>query len=425
VSEAVVTRRARAGRRSLRWRARAPLVVAAARLRGHAGRAILVAAGIAASIAMLAGVEGGSLVARDRAVQRAVAALPASQQSFRVDAFGLAPGQTYAQADRTIRGTLASLTPRRPLRAMFFRELRVAGGLVQLASLDDLGALARLRSGRLPRTCVPAHCEVLQLGAGGRARWDQQGIHLVRVGTGTLRDRALFGDLLQPTPALHGERATTLVASGSAAFDRLPAFEGIYRSYSWIAPLDPRGLHVWQIPGLLRRESRAQASLARYTDAYELSGPDAALTDARAKGRIAAQRMVLIGGEVSTLLLGFALVCAIGLRRGLAAERRRLLERGARRPQLWLAVGAEVSAMSVAGGLVGVAAGAALVAIVAGRAGLPAGAVLGHSLGSGLGVALVLLAWLAGTAAVLVAGRASSSARSTVCRAALRSPASR
>lgn len=412
MSEAVVTRRARAGRRRLRWRARAPLVVAAARLRGHAGRAILVAAGIAASIAMLVGVEGGSLIARDRAVQRAVAALPASQQSFRVDAFGLAPGQTYAQADRTIRGTLASLTPRRPLRAMFFRELRVAGGLVQLASLDDLGALARLRSGRLPRTCVPAHCEVLELGGGDRATWDQQGIHLVRVGTGELRDRALFGDLLAPTPHLHGEQATPLVASGSAAFDRLPAFEGIYRSYSWIAPLDPRALHVWQIPELLRRESRAQTGLARYTDAYELSGPDAALTDARAKGRIAAQRMVLIGGEVSTLLLGFALVCAIGLRRGLAAERRRLLERGARRPQLWLAVGAEVSAMSVAGGLVGVAAGAALVLVVASRAGVPAGAVLGHSLGSGLGVALVLVAWLAGTAAVLVAGRASSGTRS-------------
>jgi FtsX-like permease family len=411
VSEAVVTRRARAGRRRLRWRARAPLVVAAARLRGHAGRAILVAAGIAASLAMLAGVEGGSLIARDRAVQRAVAALPASQQSFRVDAFGLAPGQTYAQADRTIRGTLTSLTTRRPLRAMFFRELRIGGGLVQLASLDSLDTVARLRSGRLPRTCVPAHCEVLELGAGGRAAWDQQGIHLVRVGTGTLRDRGLYGDLLAPTPQLHNERVTTLVASGSAAFDRLPAFEGIYRSYSWIAPLDPRRLHVWQIGELLRRESRAQAGLARYTDAYELSGPDAALTDARAKGRITAQRMVLIGGEVSTLLLGFALVCAIGLRRGLAAERRRLLERGARRPQLWLAVGAEVSAMSIAGGLVGVAAGAVLVAVVAGRAGLPAGAVLGHSLGSPLGIALVLLAWLAGTAAVLVAGSTRSEAR--------------
>jgi hypothetical protein len=412
VSEAVVSRRARAERRRLRWRARAPLVVAAARLRGHAGRAILVAAGIAASIAMLVGVEGGSLIARDRAVQQAVAALPASQQSFRVDAFGLAPGQSYAQADRTIRGTLASLTTRRPLRAMFFRELRVAGDLVQLASLDRLGALARLRSGRIPRTCVPARCEVLELGTGGRASWDQAGIHLVRVGTGELRDRALFGDLLQPTPQLNGQRATPLLASGSAAFDRLPALDGIYRSYSWIAPLDPHRLHLWQIPQLLRRESRAQAELARFTDAYELSGPDAALTDARAKGRIAGQRMVLIGGEVSTLLLGFALVCAIGLRRGLAAERRRLRERGARRPQLWLAAGAEVSAMSVAGGLVGVAAGAALVAVAAAQAGLPTGAVLGHSLGSPLGVVLVLLAWVGGAAAVLVAGYIRTSARS-------------
>jgi hypothetical protein len=373
---------------------------------------VLVAAGIAASIAMLVGVEGGSVIARDRAVQQAVAALPSSERSFRVDAFGLAPGQTYAEADRTIRATLASLTARRPLRAMFFRELRVAGGLVQLASLDSLGAVARLRSGRLPRTCVPARCEVLELGRGGRATWDQQGIHLVRVGTGELRDRGVYGDLLQPLPQLHGEHVTTLVAAGSAAFDRLPALDTIYRSYSWIAPLDPTGLHVWQITQLLRRESRAQAQLARYTVNYELSGPDAALTDARAKGHITAQRMVLIGGEVSTLLFGFALVCAIGLRRGLAAERRRLLERGARRPQLWLAVGAEVSAMSLAGGLVGVAAGTALVAVVAGRAGLPAAAVLGHSLGSPLGVALVLLAWLGGTVAVLLAGRAQGSARS-------------
>src|SRR5437588_707284 len=122
--------------------------------------------------------------------------------------------------------------------------------------------------------------------------------------------------------------------------------------------------------------------------------------------------MVLIGGEVSTLLLGFALVCAIGLRRGLAAERRRLLERGARRPQLWLAVGAEVSAMSVLGALVGVAAGAGIVAVVAARAGLPDAAVLGHSLGSPLGVALVLVAWLAGTAAVLAAARARETTRS-------------
>ena len=160
-------------------------------------------------------------------------------------------------------------------------------------------------------------------------------------------------------------------------------------------------MHVWQISGLLARESRAQTVLGRYGDLYSLSGPDSALLDARTKGRVAAERMVLIGGEVSALMLGFALVCAIGLRRGLSGERRRLLQRGARRFQLWLALGAEVTALTLAGAVVGVAGGALAVVFLARRAGVPGGASLGHSLGTLLGVALVAAAWLGATAAVV------------------------
>ncbi len=395
----------RGGRRRLWWWARAPLVVAGARLRAHPGRALLVTIGVAASTAMLVGVLGGSVIARDRAVQHAVAGLPESERSFRVDAFGLAPGQDYRAADRTARQALASLTPRAPLRAEFFRELRVGGELVQLSSLDEIGRFVRLRSGRLPRACRPARCEVLQLGTGGPGAWSAGPIHLVRVGTGDVPDRAVFGGSLEAVPGNNGERATLLLAAGANAFDRLPAFAGIYRSYSWVAPLDPRRVHAWQIGEILARESRAQAELGRYTDLYELSGPDTALLDARAKGRISAQRMVLIGGEGSTLLFGFAVVSAIGLRRGLANERRRLLQRGARRLQLWLALGAEVSALTVLGAAAGVAAGSLAVALVAGGVGTPGGVVLGHSLGTRLGVSLVVLAWLAATVAVLVVAR--------------------
>ena len=399
-NEAVTTLRSREGRR-LRWRIRAPVVVAAARLRGHPGRALLVAGGVAAAIATLVAVDGGSLIARDREVQQAIAALPASERSFRVDAFGLPLGKSYAQADRTITAVLARLTPRPLLRATFFRELRVGGGLVQLAGIDGLDRLVRVRSGRLPRSCTAARCEVLELGRSGRAGWREGGIDLVRVGSGDVVDRALFGSSLQPAKELNGERGTIILAPGAAVFDRQPAFAGINRSYSWIAPIDPRRLHVWQIPALLRRESLAQGELGRYSDVYQLSGPDQALVGAQSNGRVSAQRMLVLGGEVGTLLLGFALVAAIGLRRGLEAERRRLLQRGARTPQLWLALVAEVSAMTLAGAVAGTAVGAATVAVVAGRAGVPGGAVLGRSLGSGLGVALVLLAWLAATAAVL------------------------
>ena len=202
--------------------------------------------------------------------------------------------------------------------------------------------------------------------------WDEGPIHLVRVGVGDLPDKGVFGDSLTTAPGGDVVPATVLVASGAGAFDRLPAFSALYRVYSWVAPLVPRRMHVWQISGLLARESRAQTVLGRYGDLYSLSGPDSALLDARTKGRVAAERMELIGGEVSALMLGFALVCAIGLRRGLSGERRRLLQRGARRFQLWLALGAEVTALTLAGAVVGVVAGALAVVVpgaACGRAG--------------------------------------------------------
>ena len=405
MNEAVTTVRPREQRRRLRWRIRAPFVVVIARLRGRPGRAALVAGGIAAAIATLVAVDGSSVIARDREVQKAVAALPAAQRSFRVDAYGLPLGVSYGQADATVSRALRTLSPRTPLRATFFRELRVGGGLVQLAGLDALDRLVRVRSGRLPRSCTPGRCEVLELGAGGRSEWREGGIDLVRVGSGDVVDRALFGESLQPAREVNGERATLLLTRGASAFERLPAFAGIGRSYSWIAPIEPRRLHVWDIERLLQRESLVQDELARNSDAYQLSGPDQALTDAQSTGRISAQRMLVLGGEDGTLLLGFALVAAMGLRRGLTAERRRLRQRGARSQQIWLALVAEVTAMTLAGALAGTAAGAAAVAFVAGRAGAPGGAILGRSLGSGLGIALVVAAWFAGTVAVLALTR--------------------
>jgi hypothetical protein len=117
--------------------------------------------------------------------------------------------------------------------------------------------------------------------------------------------------------------------------------------------------------------------------------------------------MVLIGGEVSALLLGFGLVVAMGLRRGATNERRRLLQRGARKTQVELVLAAEVAAMTLLGGVLGLAAGAAAVAVVSGTAGLPAGGVLAHSLLSGTGIAAVAAAWAAATVAVFLVVRLS------------------
>lgn len=110
--------------------------------------------------------------------------------------------------------------------------------------------------------------------------------------------------------------------------------------------------------------------------------------------------MVLVGGSAAALLLGFAMVAAIGLRRGLAAERRRLLRRGATKAQVWIALFAEVGAITVAGWLAGIVVGAVAIASLASVLDLPAGGVLDHSLLEPRALAVFLLAWV--LAAVVV-----------------------
>jgi hypothetical protein len=394
---AVAIASSRTGRSRLARRFVAPVIVAAARLRARPGRSLLVVAGVAGATALLVAVLGGGLVARDRGVHAALAQLPASDRSFRVDSFGLPAGQNYRSADRDVRGVLRPLARRRALAATFFRQLLIGGQLVQLVSLDHPAGLVRLKSGRLPDECVPARCEVLQVGAGSKSSWRQDGINLVRVGIAEVPQAGLFGPWLDTGRGTAGGEATRLLAAGANAFDRLPALTGFYRVYSWIVPIAPSGIHVWQIRSVLARESRAQTALARAGGQYKLSGPDAALTTARTRTRVAGQRLNLIGGEISALLLGFALVAAVGLRRGLAAERRRLVQRGATCAQALLAAGVEIGAMTLVGGVLGVFGGVVAVAVVAEKTGLPWSAVLRHGPGSAAGAAFVLLLWVAAT----------------------------
>ena len=54
-----------------------------------------------------------------------------------------------------------------PARAMLFRQSIADGHLFDLGAVDGLGRFVQLRSGRLPKTCTPERCEVLQLGGAG------------------------------------------------------------------------------------------------------------------------------------------------------------------------------------------------------------------------------------------------------------------
>jgi FtsX-like permease family protein len=382
--------------------ARAALGVSAARLRSRPLRPLLVVAGVALAFAMVVAVVGGSLVARQQALSRGLAALPPSAQGFRVDRFGTPLSKrTYAREDHAVRRVLGTLAAGEVRRVVFFRQLRIAGQLVEIAAVDRLSEIVRLRSGTLPASCTAAGCEVLQIGGRGQARLDEGDIRLTRTGTADLTDPNLFG-YISAAAASPMNPPVLLLARDVRTLNRLSTLQPFYRVYSWLSPLRADRLRTWDIGRTLSAESRGQNALYAADSAFRLSSPDDELLSADRRGRIAARRLMLVGGETSALLLGFAIIAAIGLRRGLGAERRRLLARGARRWQAWLTLAAEVGAMTLAGALLGIAAGAAIVAAIAGSAGEPAGGILAHSLLSAWTLA-ALVGGVAGVTLVLAA----------------------
>jgi FtsX-like permease family protein len=381
---------------------RAALAVTAARLRSHPLRPVLVVAGTVLAFATLVAVFGGSLVARQQALARSLASLPESERGFRIDRFGpTLDARSYRRTDRRARRALAALGGGRTRSVIVFRELRVQGELVQLAAVDHLASAIRLRSGRLPRSCTGSGCELLQIGGRGAAALSEDDLHFHRVGIGELRDPALFGDVTAATGS-GSDRPVLLLARDVAALQRLQSLETFYRVYSWVSPLRVDRLRTWDIAHVLHDESRAQAAL-EVDPSFRLSGPDQALLDAQSRGRVAADRLVLVGGETSALLLGFAVIAAIGLRRGLGSERRRLLARGARRWQIAAFSTAEVSAMTLSGAVAGIGAGLAVAAALAAAAGVAAGPIVEHTLLAEKTLLALVGAWLAATLLLVLA----------------------
>ncbi|HEY1480928.1 MAG TPA: FtsX-like permease family protein [Gaiellales bacterium] len=386
------------GPRAVRLVAILQLVLRRARTRP--GRGLLVAAGIAIACALVAGLAGGSLAARDRALQKTVAALPQSDRSVRVGWSGTSPGTTFPALDRGARRALRPLGGR-VARSVAFRSLHIGSGLVQIAAVDSLAQVVRLSSGRLPRMCTPTRCEVVALSGHPAARSDAAGIHLRVVGRGTMTSALPLGDVLVHEPGMPA--VPVVVTSGVRTLTALPALSALFRGYSWAVALRPSSLHVWNTTAVLGQIARGESDLQLQDSAFGVTAPVDDVLAARDSGRAAARRILLVGGEAAALVLAFAVLAAAGLRRDVEAERRRLEHHGASRSQSALLALAESCLTAFLGTLAGLLVGVAAIAVVARETGLPAAALTRHALGSPLALALVAACGLA--AAGLVAGR--------------------
>jgi hypothetical protein len=382
--------------------------------------ALVTAAGLAVATAVLAGVLAGATIATDRATALAVERVPTSERSVRAVWFGI-PGdasERLATLDAHVDEAFSDVGLDGPTPLVLFRESTVAGRFVGITAVEGVAEHVILRSGRLPRTCTAARCEVLRLRGSG-ALPNAPGLRLVEVGRATLRSRQLYGDFLQPADAATAEAslapvvrqsseyhrpppAPLVVAEGREALERAAPLARTYRTYAWVWPVDPGRPRLWEIDELVARTERARVDLTGRSSSFALEAPVEELRAAQRAADVAGTRLLLVGGEGAALLLAFTILAARGMRRDLEAARRRLTWFGAQRWQLGLLGGVESAGVAAVGVAVGWLVGIAVAAVVARAAGAPTADVLRESVLSptGLGLALgavavaALLVWL-------------------------------
>jgi hypothetical protein len=393
-----------------------PLRLAFVRLRAHAGRSVLAALGIAVAAAVLAMTAVASVAVRDRAVQRSLAALAPSDRALQVTWSGV-PAQSelsLGELDRAARRSLRVVVDRPAFRVAVFRQASWGGAYVSLGAVDGLARRVALRSGRLPRPCTPARCELLQIG-GSPVAPRLPFLHVV--GRAVLRPGAPLRDYFG---AAGSRRPPVLLADGVAGFVRLPLPDAaiVARSYGWIVALPPGSVHPWDLGAFRRRLDLAETRLEKATDLFTLAAPSDTLAAVARTSRVAARRLLVVGGDAAVLLLGFAVLASTRLRRDHDALRGRLRRLGARAGQRGLVAAVEVAALAVAGTVVGWAAGSGAGGLLARRLGAPAGAAVSHSAltrgGIALGCGLAVVTAVVMLVSLLTPGFSVGGARVTV-----------
>lgn len=335
---------------------RAIVSLAWARLRYRPARWLLVSLGVAAATMLPVVAANTAAVVAAQALRYGLEDLPPGERTVVVLLSGLREAPTtLAELDRQARHSLADLAAGGVRVQMLSRRIADgAGGSYYFSAADNLQSAIRITSGRAPEGCTPQRCEVVVIGT-GTPRLDPA-LGIVIVGRAQRTDPLLLTGSFDPGPD-----APLLVADGVAAAAQLKSLEVFQRTYAWVTTVDLGRVGSLGVDAYLARSVQVGIELYHYR--LSLVAPDETLHAAADRAARSTRRFGLLGGAAMALLLGFAAIGAIGLRRDHAAAVALLRRRGAGRFGTGVATAVIAAVPVVLGTGLGVAAGAIVAAV--------------------------------------------------------------
>ena len=344
---------------------RVELGLALAGIRHRPGPWILLAAGVALATMLPLVAAGMRTEAAVAAVETAVQEVPPPSRTVLAVTGRDLRGAALEKVDGVVRDGFGAAGVLSPVRSLTFRPLSLAGQDLTLGAMDRLDSATRLTAGRLPASCTPTRCEVLQVRPpGADSHLDAAAANAARrlglsiTGAADLSDQRLVGVGL-----VNGDLPLLLGAEPSQIAE-LDALTLRFRTTAWFGTLDGATVAAQGVP----RFSRTLAGIAGTVNTavgqpLSVSWPMETVTAAAERADSSAERFAVLGVGAGALQLGFCLVVAAGLRLRQQLVGRLLSRRGGSPGQILLSTALQPAIVVPVGVLVGLGVGGALVAV--------------------------------------------------------------
>jgi hypothetical protein len=278
-------------------------------------RVWLVVGGLAVMLTMPFVASATKAVSAEVSLRRAIATLAPADRSVTLSIVDSTGRGQYGRLDSGVEAVLRKLGGGIPIRQVIFRETTdTNGGGFVLAAADGLAGLVRITEGRLPASCQPERCEVVQVGDSASSTFDagrvESSFGLVLVGKGQRSDNLLLSGTFQTaenTPLLVGDGTDNVVA--------LAALSTHGRTYGWVQPVDSSRVIDLGPTEWLRRATRAPEDLDSFSPYFVGTVPEDAVAAETQRAEASVGVPAFIADDLPVVLASLLLIAGLGLHR--------------------------------------------------------------------------------------------------------------
>jgi len=279
-----------------------------ARLRRNLLRLGTTSAVVAISLLSLLAIQGISHSTSDSLVSYSLSKLPAGEQNLTINSSQVISSRAqYDAITKYLNQKLAGISGSPITPEAIYRELSdVHGVRFYFGTVDGLGAKVRLTSGRLPQSCTPTSCEVVQVGGDSKVPPRPASFGLTIVGRAQIVGAQLFAGTMGP-PA----ETPLLLSDGISSGTSLSTFANTHGSDAWVQKIDVGRINQLGTEAFTARVVAFEDQLSIDYPDLILTWPQDAIGSAGDQAVAVASKLTLLSFAVVTLLLAFLALVTI------------------------------------------------------------------------------------------------------------------